>query len=78
MVGQNIYGNREKETKPQIMKTVFCVVNKKLDKLWKLSRLEALKSYVVFNAFVVLWRKSVSFEPSFWEESNQPNQKVNN
>ena len=56
---------REKETKPRIMKTIFCVVNKKLGKLWKLNRLETLKSYIIFNAFVVLWRKSVSFEPFF-------------
>ena len=58
---------REKETKPRIMKTIFCVVNKKFGKLWKLNRLETLKSYIIFNAFVVLWRKSVSSE-SFFEK----------
>ena len=54
-------------------KQYFGVVNKKLDKLWTLNRLGTLKSQIIVNTFVILWCKSVSFEPLFWEESNQTN-----
>ena len=55
----------------ELWKQYFRAVNTKLDKLWKINRLGALKSQIIFNAFIVPWRKYVIFEPFEKKVSNQ-------
>ena len=52
--GETKYGiSWEGKQNHELWKQYFRAVNTKLDKLWKINRIGALKSQIIFNAFIV-------------------------